>query len=161
MNSTSTNVKNVVIDNCKFGDTSNNSILLFRNAAGATVTIKNCAFGKVSNPVRLSNTENTDITLTMIDCSIESVESGDYCGIFCLQDYTSADVASAQSNNLFAPEKVTINLINVTITGEKVVAKEPEKQLGSKTADQLVYVYTNKEGLISYNKDRYPTVTFG
>ena len=156
------NVKNIVIENCEFADAANNSILIFRTAANAVVTIKKCTFGNVSNAIRISNADNHSVTVNVIDCDIASVDSNlDYTGIVLCQDYTSKTVEDAEANNLFAPEKVKFNFVNVTIGGKKVVAGNPEEQFGSKTAEQILYVYRDAgKSLVGYDATKFPAVSF-
>ena len=156
------NVKNIVIENCEFADAANNSILIFRTAADAVVTIKKCTFGNVSNAIRISNADNHSVTVNVIDCDIASVDSNlDYTGIVLCQDYTSKTVEDAEANNLFAPEKVKFNFVNVTIGGKKVVAGNPEEQFGSKTPEQILYVYRDADrSLVGYDATKFPAVSF-
>ena len=156
------NVKNIVIENCEFADASNNSILIFRTAANAVVTIKKCTFGNVSNAIRISNADNHSVTVNVIDCAIASVDKNlDYTGIVLCQDYTSKTVEEAEANNLFAPEKVKFNFVNVTVGGKKVVAGNPEEQFGSKTAEQILYVYRDADrSLVGYDATKFPAVSF-
>lgn len=156
------NVKNIVIENCEFADASNNSILIFRTAANAVVTIKKCTFGNVSNAIRISNAANQSVTVNVIDCNIASVDKNlDYTGIVLCEDYTSKTVEEAEANNLFAPEKVKFNFVNVTVGGKKVVAGTPEEQFGSKTAEQLLYVYRDAgKSLVGYDATKFPSVSF-
>ena len=156
------NVKNIVIENCEFADASNNSILIFRTAANAVVTIKKCTFGNVSNAIRISNANNQSVTVNVIDCTIASVDKNlDYTGIVICEDYTSKTVEEAEANNLFAPEKVKFNFVNVTVGGEKVVAGNPEEQFGSKTAEQILYVYRDADkSLVGYDATKFPAVSF-
>ena len=156
------NVKNIVIENCEFADASNNSILIFRTAANAVVTIKKCTFGNVSNAIRISNANNQSVTVNVIDCDIASVDSNlDYTGIVICEDYTSKTVEEAEANNLFAPEKVKFNFVNVTVGGKKVVAGNPEEQFGSKTAEQILYVYRDADkSLVGYDATKFPAVSF-
>lgn len=156
------NVKNIVIENCEFADASNNSILIFRTAANAVVTIKKCTFGNVSNAIRISNADNHSVTVNVIDCDIASVDKNlDYTGIVLCQDYTSKTVEEAEANNLFAPEKVKFNFVNVTVGGKKIVAGNPEEQFGSKTTEQILYVYRDAgKSLVGYDATKFPTVSF-
>ena len=156
------NVKNIVIENCEFADASNNSILIFRTAANAVVTIKKCTFGNVSNAIRISNADNHSVTVNVIDCAIASVDKNlDYTGIVLCQDYTSKTVEDAEANNLFAPEKVKFNFVNVTVGGKKVVAGNPEEQFGSKTPEQILYVYRDaSRSLVGYDATKFPAVSF-
>ena len=156
------NVKNIVIEKCEFADAANNSILIFRTAANAVVTIKKCTFGNVSNAIRISNADNHSVTVNVIDCAIASVDKNlDYTGIVLCQDYTSKTVEDAEANNLFAPEKVKFNFVNVTIGGKKVVAGNPEEQFGSKTVEQILYVYRDADrSLVGYDATKFPAVSF-
>ena len=156
------NVKNIVIENCEFADASNNSILIFRTAANAVVTIKKCTFGNISNAIRISNANNQSVTVNVIDCAIASVDKNlDYTGIVICEDYTSKTVEEAEANNLFAPEKVKFNFVNVTVGGEKVVAGNPEEQFGSKTAEQILYVYRDADkSSVGYDATKFPAVSF-
>ena len=162
LNAATANVKNIVIENCEFADASNNSILIFRTAANAVVTIKKCTFGNVSNAIRISNANNQSVTVNVIDCAIASVDKNlDYTGIVICEDYTSKTVEEAEANNLFAPEKVKFNFVNVTVGGEKVVAGNPEEQFGSKTAEQILYVYRDADkSLVGYDATKFPAVSF-
>ena len=162
LNAATANVKNIVIENCEFADASNNSILIFRTAANAVVTIKKCTFGNVSNAIRISNANNQSVTVNVIDCAIASVDKNlDYTGIVLCEDYTSKTVEEAEANNLFAPEKVKFNFVNVTVGGEKVVAGNPEEQFGSKTAEQILYVYRDADkSLVGYDATKFPAVSF-
>lgn len=161
LNAATANVKNIVIENCEFADAANNSILVFRTAADAVITIKKCTFGNVSNAIRISNADNHSVTVNVIDCAIASVDKNlDYTGIVLCQDYTSKTVEEAEANNLFAPEKVKFNFVNVTIGGKKVVAGNPEEQFGSKTPEQILYVYRDADrSLVGYDATKFPAVT--
>lgn len=161
LNAATANVKNIVIENCEFADAANNSILVFRTAADAVITIKKCTFGNVSNAIRISNADNHSVTVNVIDCAIASVDKNlDYTGIVLCQDYTSKTVEEAEANNLFAPEKVKFNFVNVTVGGKKIVAGNPEEQFGSKTAEQILYVYRNADAsLVGYDATKFPAVT--
>lgn len=161
LNAETANVKNIVIENCEFADATNNSILVFRTAADAVVTIKKCTFGNVSNAIRISNADNHSVTVNVIDCAITSVDKNlDYTGIVLCQDYTSKTVEEAEVNNLFAPEKVKFNFVNVTVGGKKIVAGNPEEQFGSKTAEQILYIYRNADAsLVGYDATKFPAVT--
>ena len=162
LNAATANIKNIVIENCEFADASNNSILIFRTTANAVVTIKKCTFGNVSNAIRISNADNHSVTVNVIDCAIASVDKNlDYTGIVLCQDYTSKTVEDAEANNLFAPEKVKFNFVNVTIGGKKVVAGNPEEQFGSKTVEQILYVYRDAgKSLVGYDATKFPAVSF-
>ena len=79
-----------------------------------------------------------------------------YNGMIVCEDYTSASAEAANENNLFAPTKVKINIINCTHNGEKIAFDDPATVCGTKDANQIVYVYYDKGGFINYDVDRYP-----
>ena len=77
-----------------------------------------------------------------------------------MQDYTSKSVEAIQANNLFGPDKVTINVINCTHAGEKIVAPANIADVcGTKNAaTQLFYIWSNEEGFVTYDAERYPVI---
>lgn len=154
--------KSITIDNMKFNSTlSNNAILIFATEDGSVVTISNCTFKKCSNPVRLSNAKGGKVTLNLVNCEFTEWDSNDmYAGIVIMQDYTSGSVEAIQANNLFGPDKVTINLINCTHAGKKITMPEDIATVcgTNDAATQLFYVWSNEEGLVAYDADRYPVI---
>ena len=154
--------KSITIDNVMFNSTlSNNAILIFATEDGSVVTISNCTFKKCSNPVRLSNAKGGKVTLNLVNCEFTEWDSNDmWAGIVIMQDYTSGSAEAVQANNLFGPDKVTINLINCTHAGEKITMPEDIASVcGTNDADtQLFYIWSNEEGLVAYDADRYPVI---
>lgn len=154
--------KSITIDNMKFNSTlSNNAILIFATEDGSVVTISNCTFKKCSNPVRLSNAKGGKVTLNLVNCEFTEWDSNDmWAGIVIMQDYTSGSVEAIQANNLFGPDKVTINLINCTHAGKKITMPEDIATVcgTNDAATQLFYVWSNEEGLVAYDADRYPVI---
>ena len=154
--------KSITIDNVKFNSTlSNNAILIFATEDGSVVTISNCTFKKCSNPVRLSNAKGGKVTLNLVNCEFTEWDSNNmWAGIVIMQDYTSGSVEAVQSNNLFGPDKVTINLINCTHAGEKITMPEDIATVcgTNDAATQLFYIWSNEEGLVAYDADRYPVI---
>lgn len=154
--------KSITIDNVKFNSTlSNNAILIFATEDGSVVTISNCTFKKCSNPVRLSNAKGGKVTLNLVNCEFTEWDSNDmWAGIVIMQDYTSGSVEAVQANNLFGPDKVTINLINCTHAGKKITMPEDIATVcgTNDAATQLFYVWSNEEGLVAYDADRYPVI---
>ena len=115
--------KNVLIENCRFGNTSNNSILVFATADNATITIRNCSFGRVSQVLRLSNRTNaTGVVVNLIDCTIEATDSNLQWPMILCQDYMADTGANIKAANRFAPEKITINIINCEKAGQVITA---------------------------------------
>ena len=154
--------KSIVIDNVKFNSTlSNNAISIFDTEDGSVITISNCTFTKCSNPVRLSNATGGKVTINLVNCEFtEWDSSNDWAGLLIMQDYTSKSVEAIQANNLFGPDKVTINVINCTHAGEKIVAPANIADVcGTKNAaTQLFYIWSNEEGFVTYDAERYPVI---
>lgn len=154
--------KSIVIDNVKFNSTlSNNAISIFATEDGSVITISNCTFTKCSNPVRLSNATGGKVTINLVNCEFtEWDDSNDWAGLLIMQDYTSKSVEAIQTNNLFGPDKVTINVINCTHAGKKITMPEDIATVcgTNDAATQLFYVWSNEEGLVAYDADRYPVI---
>lgn len=154
--------KSIVIDNVKFNSTlTNNAISIFATEDGSVITISNCTFTKCSNPIRLSNATGGKVTINLVNCEFTEWDSNpDWAGILIMQDYTSSSVEAIQTNNLFGPDKVTINVINCTHAGEKIVAPANIADVcGTKNAaTQLFYVWSNEEGFVAYDAERYPVI---
>ena len=155
--------KNILFENCKFeGTFSNNAILVFGTQNDATITLSNCTFDKLSNALRLSNKSNASgVTVNIINCSVNQWEetNKEYGGFLICEDYTS-DASSVDSNNLFGNGKITVNFMNLTHKGEKVIYSNASKCCGTKDENQVVYVYANNVGFVNYSEDKYPIVTF-
>lgn len=146
--------KSVLIDSCKFdGKFDNNAISIHGTADNAVININNCSFETVSNALRLSNRTNAkNIVINISNCSCEQWAEGDYRGLIILQDFTSKSLEESMANNLFAPEKITINISNCTYKGKKLT-----------TADlkDVIYLWRDKEGkAIRYSEQPsyFPTI---
>lgn len=154
--------KSIVIDNVKFNSAlTNNAISIFATEDGSVITISNCTFTKCSNPVRLSNATGGKVTINLVNCEFtEWDDSNDWAGLLIMQDYTSKSVEAIQANNLFGPDKVTINVINCTHAGKKITMPEDIATVcgTNDAATQLFYVWSNEEGLVAYDADRYPVI---
>ena len=153
--------KNVLIDGCEFsGEFSNNAILVFGTSDNAVININNCHFHKVSNLLRISNRSNTKCTINITNCSCDEWESNlEFTGMILCQDYTSGSLS--ESNNLFSPDKIKINISNFTLpNGSKLsMPKDLSTICGSGTSDQIIYVYSESEGVVKYNDgSRYPDI---
>lgn len=154
--------KSIVIDNVKFNSTlTNNAISIFATEDGSVITISNCTFTKCSNPVRLSNATGGKVTINLVNCEFTEWDSNpDWAGILIMQDYTSGSAEAIQTNNLFGPDKVTINVINCTHAGEKIVAPANIADVcgTNDAATQLFYIWSNEEGFVAYDAERYPVI---
>ena len=156
--------KNVIIDGLDFTvPLSNNAILIFQHQDDAVITISNCHFADVSNAVRISNKLNKRATVNIINCTVDKWDArSEWAGFLIMQDYTSGSVEAEETNNLFAPDKLTINFINVVGPDGKVIKPTNLAEVcGTSDENQIIYVWNSKGGTIPYGDgSRYPTFTF-
>jgi hypothetical protein len=152
--------KSVLIENCNFGDVSNNSILVFNTVANAVITIKDCSFGKVSDVLRISNRDNVSgVVVNLINCMVESTDNDKSWPLVLCEDYTAKTADEATTANRYAPDKLTINIENCTIAGQKaVMPADPAAVFGQNVDGNLVTVYADKGGIVAYDAARYPTI---
>lgn len=162
--------KNVLIENCRFGDTSNNSILIFATANNATITIRNCSFGKVSQVLRLSNRTNASgVVVNLINCTIEATDSNLQWPMILCQDYMAGIGADIKAANRFAPEKITINIVNCEKAGKVITAPASMSEVCASGDEKgLIVVYNDYENataankpaaaFVAYDATRYPTL---
>ena len=156
--------KNILFENCNFrGNFTNNAVSIFGTQAGAIVNFNNCYFEHVSNVLRLSNRTNTSMTVNFTNCSCDHWETiPQWAGMIICQDYTSP-LDKVEENNLFAPEKIVINIYNFRMPNGEMMQPIAEEDMplacGSQiTGKQLFYVYTDKDDTVHpYVKSRYPT----
>lgn len=149
--------KYVLFDNCKFeGTFTNNPIIVFGTADDAIINIQNCSFDKVSNILRLSNKANTKCVVNISNCSVNQLETNpEYTGAILCQDYTSKGEEVA--NNLFSPEKITINFKNFKVAGKELVMPTNVQDL-FEGPDKMVYLYNDTEEVVPYEEGRFPKV---
>lgn len=149
--------KYVLFDNCKFeGTFTNNPIIVFGTADDAIINIQNCSFDKVSNILRLSNKANTKCVVNISNCSANQLETNpEYTGAILCQDYTSKGEEVA--NNLFSPEKITINFKNFKVAGKELVMPTNVQDL-FEGPDKMVYLYNDTEEVVPYEEGRFPKV---
>ena len=144
------------------GELSNNAILIFGTKDKAVIDINNCHFKKLSNAVRLSNKTNaTGVTLNINNCQFDEWESNPaYAGFLMFQDYTSGSTEAETENNLFGPDKITVNVTNCYgPDGKKISASNIADVCGTGKDGQLIYVYCDKSGVIPYGDgSRYPII---
>lgn len=157
--------KNILFENCNFrGNFTNNAVSIFGTQANAIVNFNNCYFEHVSNVLRLSNRTNTSMTVNFTNCSCDHWETEPkWAGMLICQDYTSP-LDKVEENNLFAPEKIIVNIYNFRMPDGEMMKPIAEEDMplacGSQiTGKQLFYVYTNKDDKIHpYVKERYPKI---
>lgn len=149
--------KYVLFDNCKFeGTFTNNPIIVFGTADDAIINIQNCSFDKVSNILRLSNKANTKCVVNISNCSVNQLDTNpEYTGAILCQDYTSKGEEVA--NNLFSPEKITINFKNFNVAGKELVMPTNVQNL-FEGSDKMVYLYNDTEEVVPYEEGRFPKV---
>lgn len=149
--------KYVLFDNCKFeGTFTNNPIIVFGTADDAIINIQNCSFDKVSNILRLSNKANTKCVVNISNCSVNQLDTNpEYTGTILCQDYTSKGEEVA--NNLFSPEKITINFKNFNVAGKELVMPTNVQDL-FEGPDKMVYLYNDTEEVVPYEEGRFPKV---
>ena len=156
--------KNVIIDGLDFtAPLSNNAILIFQHQDDAVITISNCHFADVSNAVRISNKLNKRATVNIINCTVDKWDTRpEWAGFLIMQDYSSGSQEAEETNNLFAPDKLTINFINVVGPDGKVIKPTNLAEVcGTSDANQIIYVWNSVGGTIPYGDgSRYPTFTF-
>ena len=154
--------KSILFENCQFlGKFSNNAILIFGTQANAVININNCYFEDLSNPFRLSNNKNTSCTMNITNCKIDKWDvNSPWQGMMLMQDYTSSDSDKANENNLFAPEKITINVINTIGPNNKKITMPSDISTICGTGDekQLFYIWDEYRYLVPYDKSKYPTI---
>lgn len=149
--------KYVLFDNCKFeGTFTNNPIIVFGTADDAIINIQNCSFDKVSNILRLSNKANTKCVVNISNCSVNQLDTNpEYTGAILCQDYTSKGEEVA--NNLFSPEKITINFKNFNVADKELVMPTNVQDL-FEGPDKMVYLYNDTEEVVPYEEGRFPKV---
>lgn len=159
--------KNILFDNCKFqGEFSNNAILVFGTQDNAIITLNNCYFEKISNALRISNKMNAKgVVVNINNCTVDQWDTrAPWQGFLILEDYTSKSDEEALANNLFAPEKITINFNNLVYQGKKVMPEGVASVCGTKDENQVVYVCIDSASdgnyVVAYDKNRYPTINF-
>ena len=160
--------KNIIFDNCRFeGSFSNNAILIFGTQNNATITLNNCYFEKVSNALRLSNKSNASgVTVNIMNCTVGEWDSNTlWRGFLICEDYTNTESeAQAEEANLFSPEKIKVNFINLIHNNEKILPSDIVSVCGSKDENQVVVVCIDaiqgNDYCINYDANKFPTITF-
>lgn len=154
--------KHVIVENCDFtGTLANNAISIYGWQDGANIIIRNCSFGKLSNAIRLSNKLNTKCNVVFENVFVEEWATDEYAGLLLLQDYTSKTAEDAIANNLFGEGKISISFKNVRYpNGEAIVPEDAGQICVGGDMPQVVYVYRDKGGMVSYDETTYPMMTF-
>ena len=162
--------KSVTIEDCDFcGTLANNAILIFATQDNAVINIRNCHFTALSNLLRLSNRTNaTGVVVNIENCQIDAYETiPEWRGLFLMENYTDKTLEDIEANNRFSPDKITINIDNVStlVDGEYVVINPSDlaSVTNSGNPDQLFIHcqdYMSGENYIPpFNPGAFPHVT--
>ena len=149
------------------GKLSNNGILIFNVQDDAVINIKNVHMKKCSNPIRFSNGLNAkNVTINIENMTIDEWDGSEaWRGLLILEDYTSANAAQAYERNLFAEDKVTVNIKNLVHAGQKVMPTSDEEIFGYNEGRIVFRVLDNVDGndtniYSAETRGMYPTVKF-
>ena len=156
--------KGILIENIEFSGTcSNNAISVFGAQDNAIITVKDCTFTKVSNAFRWSNkTNSTGVVINFINCNFMDVDDDpQWHAAFLCQDYTSSTAELVEFNNLFAPEKLTINFINCEFEGQPMVQPEDPSTVWNSSTDKQIAVICLDRGaqyIPTYDANKFPVI---
>ena len=149
------------------GELYNNGILIFNVQDDAVINIKNVHMKKCSNPIRFSNGLNAkNVTINIENMTIDEWDGSEaWRGLLILEDYTSANAAQAYERNLFAEDKVTVNIKNLVHAGQKVMPTSDEEIFGYNEGRIVFRVLDNVDGndtniYSAETRGMYPTVKF-
>ena len=149
------------------GELINNGILIFNVQDDAVINIKNVHMKKCSNPIRFSNGLNAkNVTIKIENMTIDEWDGSEaWRGLLILEDYTSANAAQAYERNLFAEDKVTVNIKNLVHAGQKVMPTSDEEIFGYNEGRIVFRVLDNVDGndtniYSAETRGMYPTVKF-
>lgn len=149
------------------GKLSNNGILIFNVQDDAVINIKNVHMKKCSNPIRFSNGLNAkNVTINIENMTIDEWDGSEaWRGLLILEDYTSANAAQAYERNLFAEDKVTVNIKNLVHAGQKVMPTSDEEIFGYNEGRIVFRVLDGVDGnntniYSAETRGMYPTVKF-
>ena len=149
------------------GELINNGILIFNVQDDAVINIKNVHMKKCSNPIRFSNGLNAkNVTINIENMTIDEWDGSEaWRGLLILEDYTSTNAAQAYERNLFAEDKVTVNIKNLVHAGQKVMPTSDEEIFGYNEGRIIFRVLDGVDGnntniYSAETRGMYPTVKF-
>lgn len=149
------------------GELINNGILIFNVQDDAVINIKNVHMKKCSNPIRFSNGLNAkNVTINIENMTVDEWDGSEaWRGLLILEDYTSANAAQAYERNLFAEDKVTVNIKNLVHAGQKVMPTSDEEIFGYNEGRIVFRVLDGVDGnntniYSAETRGMYPTVKF-
>ena len=142
-------VRNVNIENVTFKNFTHNAINVFDCLENAVITIKGCTFENTEGLLRITNKSKNKVTYNITDCICKNWELGDeHAGPIVLQGELDS----------FAPDKVIINITNLIGPNGKVTETNAKKICATKDDNQILYIYDEKETIVDYDKEKYPTL---
>ena len=149
------------------GELINNGILIFNVQDNAVINIKNVHMKKCSNPIRFSNGLNAkNVTINIENMTIDEWDSTEaWRGLLILEDYTSENAEQAYERNLFAKDKITVNIKNLVHAGVKVEPKTDDEIFGYHENRIILRCIDNVDGnntnlYSAETRGMYPTVKF-
>lgn len=163
-----TGARYIDIENLRIeGELMNNGILIFNVQDNAVITVKNVYMKKLSNAIRFSNGLNAkNVTINIENVTVDEWDASEaWRGFIILEDYTSKNAAEAAERNVFAKDKVTINIKNLVHAGKKVVPTSDDEIFGYHE-NRIVYRVldyvdgSNSNIYSAETRDMYPTVNF-
>ena len=153
--------KAITISNCKFaGNFKNNAISIHGTQANAIINITDCEFENVSNVLRLSNRLNVEnVVINITNCSCKKWETGSkWAGMLICQDFVNKTAEAAATANVFAPNKIKVNITNfVKPDGTVLTATDMNTICGTQDDNQVFYLYVGGE-ILAYDETRYPAI---
>lgn len=167
-------IKNMLIDNCNFNeDCKHVNIWFAGHADNAVLTISNCHFKTTEQFLCISDfaDANNKLTVNIINCTIDNYDGSDlggvygynYAGFMFIESRNIGDYATLVTKNPFGNGKLSINIENLIVKGEKVT--DDNFFLANGEANQSMYFYhqqSGKPGCIIYSnetKNLFPTIT--
>lgn len=154
--------KSILIDSINFGERFENiPLIIYGVQDNAIINISNVHFGRVRNCVRFSNGTNAkNVTINFTNCSCDQWDiNGEWSGFIKLQDYKSS-AEDVVVNNVFSPEKVTINVHNFRYQGQLLEKPQDISEICGNAVypRQFIYIWNDNEGFVEYNENRFPVL---
>lgn len=159
-------LKYMLIDNCNFEDECNHINIWFAGFEdGAVLTISNCHFKTCEQFLCISDffyknkvesqKKANKLTVNIINCTIDNYDNSyiegygyDYAGIMFIESRNLGEFDALSGVNPFS--KVTINIDNLIVKGQKITKDNFQIANGLKT--QMMYFYHKQTGCIKYSE---------
>ena len=154
--------KSILIDSINFVEQFENiPLIIYGTQDNTIINIDNLHFGRVRNAIRFSNCLNAkNVVINITNCTCDQWDiNTEWSGFIKLQDYTFS-AEEVVSNNVFGPDKITINVHNFRYQG--VLLEKPEDLAEicgcNQYPQQFIYIWNDNEGFVPYDESRYPTI---